>query len=203
MAIEILCPTCRKTYRMKEDLAGRKMRCPGCQEVMEIAATSAVGNWNDRITHSLERTGRTLGRKQRDYTHLSCSGSTTVDGPEFQALADPLAGMVATYCATCDGAFPIEQFVWADTQEKISEYYERYRNLGSAWQNLLGSRTGLYGLAAVPFLIGVLGFFVLKNRWCIPTGLLTALLVIALHTVLIGPGILKQMVGTSDPRELN
>jgi hypothetical protein len=29
------------------------------------------------------------------------------------------------------------------------------------------------------------------------------LIVIALHTVLLGPIILKQVVGTSDPRELN
>jgi hypothetical protein len=75
--------------------------------------------------------------------------------------------------------------------------------MGAAWQNLLVSRTGMYLLAAVPFLLGVLGFLVVKNRWCIPAGLLMGLIVIALHTVLLGPIILKQVVGTSDPRELN
>jgi hypothetical protein len=203
MAIEVSCPGCLKAYRLKEELAGKTVRCPACQEVMKVPTPSNGEAWDDLTPQAMRKDGRTLGRKQRDYTHLSCGGSTTVDGPEFQALADPLAGMVATYCATCDEAFPIEQFVWTDTQEKISDYYDRYQNMGAAWQNLLVSRTGMYLLAAVPFLLGVLGFLVVKNRWCIPAGLLMGLIVIALHTVLLGPIILKQVVGTSDPRELN
>lgn len=118
-------------------------------------------------------------------------------------MADPLAGMVATVCSNCQAVFPIEQFAWTDTQEPIPRYYDRYRSMGTPLQNVLASRGGMYALAAVPFAIGVTGFFLLRNQWCIPAGLLAAIVVIAVHTVYLGPRILQGIVGTADPRELD
>jgi hypothetical protein len=37
MAISLMCP-CGKSYRVKDTLAGRKVRCAGCSEVLEVPA---------------------------------------------------------------------------------------------------------------------------------------------------------------------
>ena len=203
MPIAVSCQGCGKAYRVKDEHAGRRMRCPSCQGRIDVPGGPIEEPASGLSAPSTRTAGRTPGRKQRDYTHLSCGGSTTVDGPEFEALADPLAGMVATVCSTCQAVFPIEQFAWADTQEPISRYYDRYRSMGTPLQNFLASRVGMYALAAVPFAIGVIGFLLVRNRWCIPAGLLAAIIVIFAHTVFLGPRILQGIVGTADPRELD
>lgn len=194
----VSCQGCGKSYRIEDEHAGRRMRCPSCQGFIDVP-----GGASGLSARSTGPTGRTPGRKQRDYTHLSCGESTTIDGPEFKAVSDPLAGMVATYCSNCEAMFPIDQFAWADTQEPISRYYDRYRSMGTPLQNFLVSRAGIYALAALPFAIGVIGFLVVGNQWCIPAGLLAAIVVIGAHTVYLGPRILQQIVGTADPRELD
>ncbi|MFM7056847.1 MAG: hypothetical protein ACKO2P_07975 [Planctomycetota bacterium] len=126
-----------------------------------------------------------------------------MNGPEFLALADPLVKMVSTYCAHCEQLFPLDQFVWSDTQETITDYYKRYQQLGTPAQNFLASRAGLYSIAAVPVALGMIACVVLQNLWCIPAGLLGSPILIVLHVLFIGPAILRRVVGTSDPRELN
>ena len=203
MAIEVVCQGCQKRYRLKEELAGRRMRCSVCKGAIEVPALVEDDSLADDEQSSVAPGGRVAGRTSRDYTHNSCGESTTVDGPEFSALADPLARMVSTYCSHCEEAFPLDQFVWSDTQERITDYYRRYQNMGTPFQSFVASRTGMFALAAVPFVLGVLAYFIIGNQWCIPGGLLLGLIVIVLHVVTIGPAILRQVVGTSDPRELN
>jgi hypothetical protein len=203
MAIEVSCRGCQKRYRLKDELAGRRMRCSVCKGVLEVPALVEDDSFEDDEQSSVAIGGRVAGRTSRDYTHNSCGESTTVDGPEFSALADPLARMVATYCSHCEVAFPLDQFVWSDTQERITDYYRRYQSMGTPFQNFMASRAGMFWLATVPFGLGLLAYFILGNQWFIPGGLLLGLIVIVLHVTMIGPAILRQVVGTSDPRELN
>lgn len=202
MPLQVTCQGCRKSFRVEEHLAGKKVRCPVCKGTIEIPGVSGDNAAVEPAAPARVRDDLVRGRTQRDYTHLPCGGSTTVDGPEFEALADPLAGMVATYCSHCEEVFPLDQFAWTDTREKVTDYYARYRNSASPLQNFLASRLGMYALAAVPFLLALIGFLVSRNVWFVPSGLLLALIVIALHTVFLGPWILKQALGTSDAREL-
>jgi hypothetical protein len=48
----------------------------------------------------------------------------------------------------------------------------------------------------------MIGFIIRRNNWFIFTGLLLAIITIALHTLFLGPAILKRILGTSDSREL-
>lgn len=208
MSIEVTCQACRKTYRVKEDLSGKKILCPSCKEIVVVPALVQEFYVDDSIQTPTFPSGpkgpsrRVPGRKERDYTHLRCGTATTIDGPEFQALADPLARMVATYCAGCEEVFPIDQFAWSDTGEKISDYYLRYQQLGSPLQIFLVSRTGMFALAGIPFVLAMIAFLIFRNNWLIFAGVLSVVLVIVLHTVALGPIILKEVVGTSDSREL-
>ena len=36
MAIQVVCRSCESTYNLKEEYAGRKVRCPKCQGVLEV-----------------------------------------------------------------------------------------------------------------------------------------------------------------------
>ncbi|MEY3176226.1 MAG: hypothetical protein RLZZ436_4140 [Planctomycetota bacterium] len=202
MAIEAICQGCEKQYRLKDEYAGKKIRCPDCRGLIEVPADSDDAGFDSDAESPVPVGGRVAGRTERDYTHLRCSQSTTVDGPEFRALADPLAGMVATWCSNCEQNFPLDQFVWSDTQEKVTDYYKRYQNMGTPPQNFMASRSGMYGLGTVPFLCGLIGFFVWKNQWFIPSGLLISLIIMFLHTIFLAPSILRLVVGTSDAREL-
>jgi hypothetical protein len=42
MAIEVICPSCDQVHKVKDDAAGKKLRCKGCQEVIPIPAAAAV-----------------------------------------------------------------------------------------------------------------------------------------------------------------
>ncbi len=38
MSLSVTCPDCDKTLRVKDELAGKKVRCPGCSTVIPIPA---------------------------------------------------------------------------------------------------------------------------------------------------------------------
>ncbi len=52
---------------------------------------------------------------------------TEIDGPEFQAFANPLAEMEQTNCGHCEAADSLTQFYWEDTEETIADYFARHR----------------------------------------------------------------------------
>ncbi len=143
-------------------------------------------------------------RTSREYVHSKCGNVTVIDGPEFAALADPLANMIATYCAECEDNFAVSEFAWTDTGERISDYYERHRRKASPTQRLLASRTGMFAMSAAAGLVAlVIGLAVL--RMPIVALILTvvaAMAMIALHTFSIGPMILERALGTNDARQL-
>jgi hypothetical protein len=141
-------------------------------------------------------------RESRDYVHAQCGEVTTVEGPEFASLADPLAKMTATYCAECEDVFPISEFAWADTQERISDYYAHYQNRASGVQRFLGSRSAMFTLSGVAFFVGLSLTLVLGIVLGLIAGVVGAIVALVLHVMVIGPMILRQVLGTNDPRQL-
>lgn len=56
---------------------------------------------------------------RRTYTHLPCGSDTTM----AQALAETYAAdpsfYSGTFCCNCRAHFPLDQFVWKNTEEKV------------------------------------------------------------------------------------
>src|SRR5690242_387122 len=40
MPIEVVCPSCDKVHKVKDEAAGKKLRCKGCQTVISIPAAT-------------------------------------------------------------------------------------------------------------------------------------------------------------------
>ena len=141
-------------------------------------------------------------RNSRDYVHTQCGGETTIDGPEYAAFADPLSKMTSTYCAECEGVFPVSQFAWADTRERISDYYAHYQKQASGLQQFLASRAAMFTMSGVMFVAGLSLTLVLGAGLGLAAGVVGAVVAIVVHVMVIGPMILRQVLGTNDPRQL-
>ena len=89
----------------------------------------------------------------RDYVHAACEMSTEISESDFEAIADPFCPSSHTMCAECDESFPMEEFAWSDTGERIVDYYARYRAKVGTMGRLLGSR----GTGIVFATIGIVG----------------------------------------------
>jgi hypothetical protein len=240
MPIEVVCPQCRKTLRVGDHVAGKKIRCPACQgivsvpaeEIVEVAkvyeepepapvrpappraqrpdsrAGSRPSPSRDRSQGSQDerpKRGRRALRKprnSRDYVHTQCGGETTIEGPEYAALADPLSKMTSTYCAECEDVFPVSDFKWADTRERISDYYAHYQKQASGLQQFFASRGGMFTLAGVMFVAGLSLTLVFGIVRGLIAGVAGAVVAIVFHVMVIGPMILRQVLGTNDPRQL-
>ena len=237
MPIDVVCHQCRKTLRVGDHVAGKKIRCPSCQGVVAVPAEEIVEaaevddepepvrrresrsqptsarpgsrrpEPRSRSTESQERRSAQSRPRlrppqtSRDYVHSRCSGVTTIEGPEFQALADPLSRMVSTYCSDCEDTFPIAEFAWHDTQERISDYYSRYQQQASGFQNFIASRAGMFTLAGIVFALGLLSCIFLGALGLI-AAIGGAIVAIVLHVTMLGSMILRQVTGTNDPTRL-
>lgn len=81
----------------------------------------------------------------RVYLHLRCGGGTAVSGHDFVSLCDPARPVSGTMCVTCGDCFPLDQFVWADTEETLQDCRSRwFGRLAPAERLLVG------GWMAVP-----------------------------------------------------
>ena len=149
-------------------------------------------------------------RESRDYKHLKCKTQTEISGPEFRALSDPMASMKETFCDECDGHFPINEFAWSDTNEKITDYYDRHTSKASEADRFLCSTPGLAILAAGGFCVGVVfggiicmliggmaGFII-----ALILGLVGAVVGVVVRETVITPKILQKVCGVSDTRNL-
>lgn len=212
MPVQVSCSACAKNFRVGDQFAGKKIRCPNCKQVIAVPHVEPVAvdereemdAWEQSSNPIATPTrGLTPGRTERTYVHLKCGGETTLDGPYLKATADPLASMLRTVCASCEDYFPIEEFSWSDTQENIAKYYQRYQSQVSPLSHFCASRGGMFTLAGAMVVFGIIGVFVFKTIWMVLVGLLLGVVAVVLHTVVVGPMILKFAFGTSDARELN
>lgn len=148
--------------------------------------------------------------ESRTYRHIRCKSATQVFGPEYTALSDPLLGMVRTYCAECDELFPLDQFVWEDSRERISDFYARHAAKVSPLGRLFGSRNGLFTVAGLGALLGLLSGLLIGSiaGWLmgaivILIGLIVGTIVgVMVSEYVIRPAIAKHWLGVTDMRML-
>jgi len=154
----------------------------------------------------------------RVYIHQRCGQPTEVSGPEFSALANPLAEMERTLCSSCQQHDAIDQFSWADTGEPLSVYYQKYLQAMPAEARRATARSNLLryivtaaaiGLA-VSIAITLLLVQLLSTLIGILLGLLAALLLIPLLGLLgfqyfqksVVQPLLRRHLNIDDPRQL-
>jgi len=130
----------------------------------------------------------------------------------FVDLSDPLSATTHTWCNPCNNFFPLSEFEWTDTGEKISDYYERHSSKASSMERLLYGNKFLRVVMVAAFIgCGVLAFVALSNM---NMGRVTAL-VGAIVGAIVGAGltgavivyglqsfIMRRVCGVSDTRLL-
>lgn len=148
--------------------------------------------------------------ESRVCVHEMCGADTIVSGSDFRLLSDPLSVADRTYCAHCEEHFPLTEFRWAETRERISEYRERYQALLPRTGRLLVGTSG----RLLPILGGaVLGItLVLAQVPLVGTpasralagagGLLGAFTGMWIQVKAIEPAVYRRAFGSSDPRTL-
>ena len=143
---------------------------------MEAPATSEVGYWNNLTTPSMRRTKSNPGRNERDYTYLlwrfDYGGCSPVPG--VGRYVGWISGKLLHYMRR---TFPIDQFIWNDTQEKIVRVLRFIPEHGASLAESDCLKDGDVRLDSSPFSVWSSLFFVVNNGWCIPVGLLSALIV--------------------------
>lgn len=148
--------------------------------------------------------------RSRCLTHLACGGVTPVGGEDFKALADPLNVRDTADCIHCRAPFPLEEFAWTDSRERLTDYRARYLALvptsgrylvgcgGCLMTALLGMACGMaagWALAPLigPFLGGVAAVL------GVPVGLFASAWFWGGY---IQPSVYRQAFGTTEPRSL-
>ena len=103
--------------------------------------------------------------ESRVYRHLTCGGETTITGSPFGVITDPLASMWRTWCGNCNGFFPMDQYVWSDTGEKITDYWARHGARATRVERWLCSKTAMLLLISAGLGAGLTaGYFFSRQK---------------------------------------
>lgn len=65
MSIEVICPSCDQVHKVKDEAAGKKLRCKGCQEVIPIPAASEPAEADPWDTGDMEEPAPRQAPRQR------------------------------------------------------------------------------------------------------------------------------------------
>jgi len=147
--------------------------------------------------------------KSRTYFHIHCRQHTVVSDFDHIYVANVFDHPYETFCSTCQKHFPVADFCWSNTNERLTEYYARYQSKFSSSEKRICS--GIFPLIAVVVAAlgsAVIGFLVptfLLGRFGI-IGALIGGLVGAVSgvkiTEKISNSIRKRVLGTSDYTQL-
>ncbi|MCC9603681.1 hypothetical protein LOC67_24290 [Stieleria sp. JC731] len=148
----------------------------------------------------------------RTYIHDRCEQPTIVAKESFAAVASPLSGVEQTYCNACKSMYAVDEYRWADTNEKLTDYYKRHGNGANALDRFIASRHSLIAALVVAIGLGI-AMAVIANT-IQGTDLLTSifigigvcvLAVTAMATVIVSvltPIVHRRVCNVSDPRHL-
>ncbi len=144
---------------------------------------------------------------ERSYTHKRCGEPTALTGVYLLALCDPFSATVGTYCSGCHEHFPLKQFTWDDTGERISAARRRHAAEASTWTRFLlgGGWLALLALGAALGFGAGFGFGRLVGGFSWPLGLVGGLFGLFAGLLTLGaliPVLLRGSFGVSDWREL-
>jgi ABC-type glycerol-3-phosphate transport system permease component len=151
-----------------------------------------------------------LAPESRTYRHTKCGAETVVSGDALSVVSNPLADMTRTWCTPCNAFFPVSEYVWADTDEKIVDYYARHSTKATAVDRFLCSKVFLILSVILGAIVGiVVGFVLARNAgWgqrLLVAGFLAFLGVFAaaaLNVSVISKVIVKRVCGVADTRAL-
>ncbi len=148
----------------------------------------------------------------RIYLHDRCEQPTVVSDDAFSALASPLAGVQQTYCNACKSMFAVDEFRWADTDEKLTDYYLRHASRASAIDRFIASRHSVITALVLAVLLGILtvilclvvqGEELLTSIFLgIGVGVLSLLTMGAILIFVLTPIVHRRVCKVSDPRRL-
>jgi hypothetical protein len=103
--------------------------------------------------------------ESRVYRHLQCGTETVISGDAFEVASNPLSDMTRTWCNQCNAFFPVSDYQWSDTGEKISDYYARHSAPASQVERFLCSKKFMIVCAITGFILGaVAGYFLFRNQ---------------------------------------
>lgn len=148
--------------------------------------------------------------ESRAYRHQACNGETVVGGQHFETMSDPLSDVTRTWCTTCDSFFPLNEFAWVDTNEKITDYYARHSVKATKLERFLCSKVFLLFSLVFGLVAGIVLAVVLFRKngagalfVTIPTlGVIGVVLFGSLNAFFLGKLISRRVTGVSDTRLL-
>src|SRR6266851_2904417 len=91
MSITFSCPYCRKPLKVKDELAGKKAKCPGCQKVIAIPASPSQA--------PVSPDGRTAGKGDVDSLALAAFSEPSQPAP---ATKPGSKATIDFHCPYCD-----------------------------------------------------------------------------------------------------
>ena len=148
-------------------------------------------------------------KTSRTYSHLTCGSDTTAYDESHVYVAQVFAHPESTYCSGCQDNFPIEEFCWSNTRERLTDYYARYQSKYSNFGKMICNHLvllapilgfvigGLFGLLifcllagiVVGLIFGIIGAFTCAAiAWFVQTTMMQS--------------IDNRLLGTHDHREL-
>jgi hypothetical protein len=147
--------------------------------------------------------------ESRAYRHLQCGTETVISGQSFEVASNPLSDMTRTWCTQCNAFFPVTDYQWSDTGEKISDYYVRHSARATSLDRFLCSKKFMIVCAITGFILGAIGgFFLFRNQKVFLQVLMVpfigglGLFIACAIYLAIGKPITKRVCGVSDTRVL-
>ena len=148
--------------------------------------------------------------ESRTYRHTKCGAETVVSGGSFSVVSNPLADMTRTWCTPCNAFFPVSEYVWADTDEKIVDYYNRHSTKATAFDRFLCSKVFLIVSVVFGALVGIaIGYAFTRNgalgQRLLVSGFLAFIGVFAaaaLNISVVSKAVVKRVCGVADTRRL-
>lgn len=99
--------------------------------------------------------------ESRDYRHVKCGTVTTISGQSFEVMSNPLSDMAQTFCSGCNSMFTLDEYEWADSGEKVLDYYARHSAKATPFQRFLCSRKNMLIMGGTGLVLGAIGGFLL------------------------------------------
>lgn len=148
--------------------------------------------------------------ESRVYRHGVCNTDTEISGQAFESLSNPFTGLNLAWCGSCKAHFPLSEFAWADTDERITDYYLRHTARATVAERFLSSRLFLVILAAVGFLgggsVGLLLFH--DKTWVVKAFIATfvggvgVFIFVSVQDFLVNRFLIWRVCGVNDARSL-
>jgi len=120
-----------------------------------------------------------------------------------------MSDMTGTWCCECNAFFPITDFRWADTGEKISDYYARHSVRATKLERFLVSKKLMVICAATGIILGAIGGYLLFQKdilllrvFMVPFVAFVGVFITCGMYVMLGHLITKRVCGVGDTRGL-